>query len=222
MKVRLLLVSAALMLAACDQKGSPDSTKERARAEEDAGRESEEQVLSQRAQKMEAELKGLHHYYGALEGSFIADFSMRGRSYKLQLVYQRTIPAFEGGRVRQLSEIEAEKNSLALRVTANQWEEVNNRIVEGSNVQCEATQVKFQNLESGKLTAVAACKFSSNTYTVMFSEEGVAVAELEQRAKDLADRVKKKELSKVDTLAGEVRYASQPSNPIRFTARRTN
>lgn len=220
MKKLVLLLAATFALAACDQKGSTNSTKDRARAEEEAGRESEERVLAERAQKMEAELSGLHHYYDALEGQFIAAFKIGDRNYQLQLAYQKTIPAFQGGRLRQLSEIEAEKNSLALRLTANQWEEMNGRIVEGSNVQCEASQIKFQNTETGKLTAVAACKFASNVYTVMFSEEGVSIKDQEERAKVLADRINKKELHKVDVLAGEVRYAGQPQNPIRFTARR--
>ena len=232
---RYFLVMALLAITGCDKKSSTDGTKERVRAEQEAMREgekdrakkeqeavreSEAKVQAEKAEKMETELTLWHHYYSALEGQYMATFQSGGRTYKLQLFYIKNLPPFQGGRVRQLSEIENDKLNLAFQVKANQWEVEDGKIVPGTNVPCEASPIKFQNMDAGALIATLACKFSSNSYSILFSEEGVAASEIVNKAKSLANLVNRNELHKIEIVVGEVRYANDPQNPVLFNAKR--
>ena len=220
----------------CEKIGKPtDSAKERARAEQEvlreydkersrkeqeAARESENKAQAEKAQKMEAELAAWHNYYSALEGQFTAEVLLEGRSYRLQFIFLKSIPAFSGGRVRQLSEIETDKNNLNFQVTVNHWEENNDKVVEGSNVRCDGNQIKFQSMDSGSLIVSAACKYAVNTYAILFSQSGLSTEKVETVAKNVAGKINKNELQKVDWIVGEIRLSSNPKHGIPFRAKR--
>ncbi len=135
MKYFIYLV-AALMVSACGVTGTPeDSTKVRARAEEEAGTEVQNKNNAQKAARMEVELSNWHNYYKAITGTYEGDISTDTGPYKIRVTFVPSILPYSGKRVRELSEIESDINNLFFFVDVVQW----NPSVEGSGVPCSAT-----------------------------------------------------------------------------------
>ena len=110
-----------LLTAACDKRGSAESTRERAAAEEQAAKEVEIKNLTDRAAKMEADLSQRHRFYSAIEGVYAGTVSVGREVFNLKFVLVRSIPQFRGSRVRELAEVENDLVNLSLNVQVVQW-----------------------------------------------------------------------------------------------------
>lgn len=201
MKYLLMLVLAA-GLSACDQKGSMDSTKDRARAEEEAGREVDLKNQAQKAQKMEADLADRHYFYGALEGEYEGSLTVGSDTYNIKVTLARSLPPYTGSRVRELSEIESDLNNLFFHMQVVQWHPDD----QASAVGCRISGIR-PNLADGAL--FAASSDCPNFYTVLISEGGNQVSSGKvEKAKSLAQKISNKEVSSVAVLVGAVQPSS--------------
>lgn len=198
----LCLFVLSIGLLACDQKSSIDSTKERARAEGEAGGEVERKNLAERAQKMEADLALRHYYYNAVEGEYEGTVKVGSESYKMKLTFARSIPPYMGNRVRELGEIEADLNNLYFNVQAVQWHPSSTSSATG----CRISGIR-PNMSDG--TLFAASSDCQNLYTVMLSETGTSPSRGRgENAKSMAAKVQAMKLSQVEYLVGDIQPSS--------------
>lgn len=189
-------------LLACDQKGSIESTKERAKAEEEANRDVENKNLAEKAQKMEADLALRHYYYSAIEGEYQGTVRIGTESYNLKMTLSRSIPPYIGSRVRELGEIEADLNNLYFNIQAVQWHPSG----EETSVGCPSTGIR-PNMNDGTLFAFS--NDCQSLYTVMLSPTANQTAKTRnEQAKALAAKIQKMSLSEVEFLVGTIQPSS--------------
>lgn len=91
--------------------------------------------LEAKASKMEADLALRHAYYQALEGSFEGELTTEKAQYKIRVSFASSIPPYRGTRTRQLEEISADLNALALHVQVLQWNPANQLSAVGCTVE---------------------------------------------------------------------------------------
>lgn len=205
MKIFGILLSILMMVTACDQKGSTDSTKERAKAEQEANNQVENENLAKKAEAMERDLSQRHFFYSAMEGEYVGDLKVQDETYKIKLILARSIPPYTGDRVRQLSEIENDLNNLYFHIQVVQWHPDDASTAVG----CRVSGVK-PNMDQGSLTI--ASSDCPNLYNILLSEDGISVqGEDRQRSKQIADRLKQKEVEVVSHLLGKVQPSSNAS-----------
>lgn len=218
----IFLAMMVLAAVACD-KPSSEGTKDRARVENEAAREVENKANADKAKAMETQLSAQHNYYKALEGQFTGTFTISGNSYKVLFTFARSIPEFDGSRVRQLSEIETDINNLRLRTKAVQWLATDPL----TSVTCLNQEVKLTSVTSGVLQIEMTCPASTTAYTIYFAEptdkapvsgEDQAIATV--HAQKIATKVNEKQLAKVEAIVGQIIFANNPANARGFTAKR--
>lgn len=218
----MLLAILMITSVACD-KPSSDGTKDRARQEQEAARDVENKANADKAKQMEAQLSMFHNYYASIEGEYTGTFSINGRAYEIAFTFARTIPEFDGSRVRQLSEIEADINNLRLRSKAMQWLSSDPM----TSVTCLNSEVKLTNFTSGVMQIEMTCPASTTGYRIYFSEVGAKFPTTEAekanataQAQQLATNVNTKQLAKIEALVGHIAFANNPANARGFTAKR--
>lgn len=203
--VEIGLVIAALFLTACDQKGSVESTKERAKAQEEAGGQVQNEIQAKKAQLMEADLANRHAFYGALEGNYEGTLAVAKEVYNIKFTLIRNIPPFSGSRVRQLSEIENDLNNLYFHIQVVQWHPAD----PSSAVGCRVTGIK-PNMDSGTLNIASVdCP---NLYSILLSENGQSlVVKDSEKSAQVASKVKNRSLNSVPFLIGTVQPSTSAS-----------
>ena len=195
-------------LLACDQKGSMDSTKERAKAEEEAGKEVENKNLGQKAQKMEADLAIRHNYYKAVEGEYEGSLNIGTDTYKIKFTLARSIPPYTDPRVRELSEIENDLNNLFFHMQVVQWHPAD----EASAVGCRISGIRPDLVNGSLIAASADCP---NLYSVFISEGGTQpLTKKDSKAKALAQKISSMQVSSVTYLVGAIQPSS---NAVKYT-----
>lgn len=214
MKVLLVLVT-MLFITACDKAGDADSTKERAKAEQEAGNDVENSNLAAKAKKMEADLSARHHFYSAIEGQYQGDVSVDGEKYSIKFNILRSIPAYTGDRVRQLSEIETDLNNLYFHIQVVQWHPEDS----SSAVGCRISQIR-PNMDKG--TLAIASNDCPNLYSLFLSSkvnsENLTVEEM---AKSIAISIRSQNIHSVEAITGTVQPSSN-ANTYSFSAKKIN
>jgi hypothetical protein len=205
MKQIILIAALSIGLIACDNKGSTKSTQDRARAEEEANTQVENQSQAAKAQQMEKDLADRHFFYGALEGEYEGNLRVDGEKYRVKFVLTRSLPPYSGERVRQLSEIENDINNLFFHMQVVQWHPSDPSTAVG----CRVSGIR-PNMDQGVLTI--ASPDCPNLYTVLLSEGGSnAFTQKIEKAEVVADKVRNRVISEVPTLIGSVQPSSNAS-----------
>lgn len=213
MKTYALIAILAAGLAACDQKSSPDGTKERARAEQEAGREVENNNQAAKAERMELELKKRHLFYAAVQGQYEGNVQVGKDSYRIKLTLSRSIAPYTGDRVRQLSEIEADLNNLSFNAQVVQWHAADPETAVG----CRVGQIRPE-LDRGVL--VMTSSDCPNLYKVYISQGGARAFEgKEGKAETLAAAIKAETVGRIDDVVGTIQ-PSLNANTYTFAAKR--
>lgn len=210
MKGRILFIALSLLgLSACAEKDDKNNLREKARLEE----EGQQQKVQERARRMEEELADRHFFYNAFEGEYLGSLTVGNQEYSVRFTFARSLPQYMGDRVRELSEIENDINNLFFHMQVVQWHPADTSTAVG----CRVTGIR-PNMEEGQV--VIASNDCTNLYTVMISEGGArAFTEKEQKAQNLATRIKNKELSAITNLIGYVQPSSVSAR-YAFTVRR--
>lgn len=212
-KIILLLVPTFLVLTACDQKGSVDSTKQRAQAEQEAGKDVENRNLQEKAQKMEADLADRHYFYGAVEGQYQGTAQFGEQSYNIKFNFVRSLPQYFGNRVRQLSEVENDLNNLSFHIQVIQWHPDDTSTAVG----CRVSQIR-PDMQRGVMTITS--PDCPNLYTVLLSDLIPEKSGLSEKAKNMAEKIKSHEVAAVEGLVGSIQPTSNAS-VFQFSVRRT-
>lgn len=213
MKILLTLLL-GLGLVACDKKGNVDSTKERARAEEEANGEVQRKILAEKAKRMEDDLARRHFFYQAMSGKYEGDLVTNEGNLRIRITLAPSIPPYFGDRVRELSEIEADLNNLYFHAQIIQWHPQSDM----SAVGCRISGLK-PNMETGLLTV--ASTDCPNLYLIYIGDEnsGKKAIDIERRAVELAGAVYTEQIDKVPRLIGAVQPSTNAST-YTFNARR--
>lgn len=213
MKALLLVLLFSVLALGCDKPGDTDSTKERAKAEQEAGSDVENSNLAAKAKKMETDLTARHQFYSAIEGQYQGSILVEGESYNIKFNVIRSLPAYTGDRVRQLSEIESDLNNLFFHIQVVQWHPADS----SSAVGCRISEIR-PDMEKGRLAI--ASNDCPNLYNLLLSSHDV-VNDLtaEEVAKNIASAVKAQNVRSVDAIVGTV-HPSTNANTYSFTAKR--
>ncbi|MCB0348077.1 MAG: hypothetical protein KDD37_04540 [Bdellovibrionales bacterium] len=189
-------------LAACDQKSSTDSTKERAAAEQEGASKVENDNLAKKAAAMEQDLAKRHNFYASIEGEYEGSMKVDQDTFKIKFTFSRSIPPYTDSRIRQLSEIENDLNNLYFHMQVVQWHPDD----QSTAVGCRVAGLK-PNMDAGSI-AVASTD-CPNLYTILLSEGGnSAFTDKVTKAKNVADKVKNFALQDVPFLIGAVQPSS--------------
>lgn len=215
MKSLVLWLTLAAVLTACDKKSSPDSTKERAGAEQEAARDVENQNQAAKAEKMEKDLKQRHFFYSAVQGQYQGTVKVGNESFGIKITLAKSLAPYTGGRVRQLSEIESDLNNLFFHAQVVQWHPAD----PASAVGCRVSQLR-PDMSTGTLTI--ASNDCPNLYKIYLSDGSARAYEnRESIAQALAVRIKASELDQVSDVVGMIQ-PSMNANTYTFAAKRTN
>ena len=189
-------------LAACDQKSSTDSTKERAAAEQEGASKVENDNLAKKAAAMEQDLAKRHNFYASIAGEYEGSMKVDQDNFKIKFTFARSIPPYTDNRVRQLSEIENDLNNLYFHMQVVQWHPDD----QSTAVGCRVTGLK-PNMDDG--TIAVASTDCPNLYTILLSEGGnAAFTDKVVKAKNVAQKVKNLALQDVPFLIGTVQPSS--------------
>ena len=189
-------------LAACDQKSSTDSTKERAAAEQEGASKVENDNLAKKAAAMEQDLAKRHNFYASIEGEYEGSMRVDHVTFKIKFTFARGIPPYTDSRVRQLSEIENDLNNLFFYMQVVQWHPDDQPTAVG----CRISGLK-PNMDDG--TIAVASTDCPNLYTIFLSEGGsTAFTDKVTKAKTVAQKVKSLTLKDVPFLLGTVQPSS--------------
>lgn len=215
MKARLLFLAAALTLAACDQKGSTDSTKERAGAEQEAARDVENRNLAAKAERMERDLAHRHFFYSALEGRYDGSVKVGNRTFAIRITLSKSLAPYAGDRVRQLSEIESELNNLFFHAQVIQWNPADPNTAFG----CRVSQLRPDMTKGIVKIESAEC---TNRYEIYLGDgEADSFEQRRPRAARLAGLIRSKEVDQVNHLIGTIQPTTIPQT-YTFTAKRAD
>ncbi len=202
MKYFIMLLAISVGLVACDQKGSTDSTKERAAAEQEGANKVDNENLAKKAEKMEKDLADRHRFYQSIEGEYEGTLRVDTTSYKIKFTFARSIPAYTGNRVRQLSEIENDLNNLYFHMQVVQWHPDDSSTAVG----CRVAGIR-PDMDAGTLTV--ASSDCPNLYSVFLSQGGNnAFTGKAEKAKAVAEKIKNFQLKDVPYLIGSVQPSS--------------
>jgi hypothetical protein len=208
-KVLLAVLLTAVGLVGCAKEDRDDQLRQRARIEE----EGQLEKTRERALKMESDLADRHYFYGAIEGEYEGSLTVGADNYKIAFAFNRTIPPYTGDRVRELSEIEYDINTLSIHMKALQWhpDDVD------TAVPCKVSGVR-PNMDEGQF--VVASSECQNIYTVLLSVGGAkSFNDKKQKAIDLAEKIKNREVTEVSNLIGYVQLSTVPGK-FPFAVRR--
>lgn len=202
MKLHLLLSTGLLVvLLGCDQKGTVNSTKERATAEQEANNDVENRNLAEKAGKMESELADKHYFYTAMAGQYQGSVRVGTDNYHIKFNIVVSIPPYAGNRVRQLSEIENDLNNLFFHIQVVQWHPDDKATAVG----CRVSEVR-PNIQTG-MTSISSSD-CPNLYTIYLSELQSPTVKWSDRASRVANKINGKEIKLVEALVGNLQPSS--------------
>lgn len=121
MKKTLILIAICLGFSACDNKSSPDAAKERARAEQETGRDIENENQAKKSKVMEEDLKRRYRFFKGVENNYNGQFLIGKDKYQLKMTLVPTIRIIDSDRVRTLDEVQSDINNLAFTVQTATW-----------------------------------------------------------------------------------------------------
>jgi len=116
MKTKLLMILAmSILVWGCAEQ---DQSKYQKRANLDAQEavKEEQQAQDRRSVEMEADLTRLHNLYEAISGEYQGVMKSEGYEFLVRFELKPTLSRYQGGRIRQPSEVEADLLNLKLVV----------------------------------------------------------------------------------------------------------
>jgi hypothetical protein len=195
-----ILLGWILLTGCADQ--SVEKFKERGVAEQEGSNKAENENLAKKAEMMERDLAKRHLYYSTLEGEYQGLIKAGSEVYKIKLIFARSIPPYQGERVRNLSEIEADLNNLFFYTKVVQWHPSD----ENTAVGCQIESVR-PNMDKGMISLSA--NTCTNFYQMFFSETPqYDEFKIGEQAKTTSNKIKNELLMVVPYLHGTI----QPSN----------
>lgn len=214
MKLKFIITSICFIaLIGCDQKGTTDSTRERAKAEQEANNDVENRNLAHKAQKMESDLADRHYFYSALEGQYIGKVKVDNEFFNIKFNLVKSLPQYKGDRIRQLSEIENDLNNLFFHIQVIQWHPADM----ASAVGCRVSQIR-PDMANGVL-AIASSE-CVNLYTINLSDLlADKTSDLNEKARSVAEKIINKEIARVEALVGTVQPSTN-ANIYQFSVQR--
>lgn len=188
---------------------------ERAEAEGRGANKADQDVLSEKAREMEADLTERQYFYGAIEGQYQGTTQVGDLTFNIKFTFARSVPPYFGSRVRQLSEIETDLNNLSFYVQVVQWHPDDMT----SAVGCRVSQIR-PNMLTGEI------KISStdcpNLYTVLLKDLTDDSSRLPQEnAKNISKKLRDHEINRVDFLVGSIEPTSNAS-VFQFSVKKVN
>lgn len=203
--MKILLIGALLALSACGVNGSSDeSTKTRAKAEEEAVTDVQNKNNAQKAARMERELMARHSYYQAIAGKYEGDIATNAGTYKMRITLVPSILPYRGERVRELSEIETDLNNLYFYVQVVQWHPNS----EATAVGCRISGIRPNMNEGYMVVGSSEC---SNLYQVFLSDGGRDAnrrGSPEDIAKSISNQIQNGHMTRVNRLTGSIQPSS--------------
>lgn len=201
-------------LSACDQKGSLESTKERARAEEEAGRD----VENSKAREMEAELTKRERFLEVVSGTYKGTMKTKTREFAVKAVLEPSLPIYHGSRVRTPDEIAHDFANLHLNVLIVHWKATD---PEETGIGCPPKVAK-PDLETGQVTVTSEdCtvlyKLSLGDQPTSASSPGTVKAQ----SQSIASKILSGALDRVEALTIKMQSTSIATE-YTFTVKRVN
>lgn len=197
MKIKMLVIILSTLFFGCAEQ-SAEKYKERGQSEQEGANQVENDNLAQKAEIMEKDLAKKHQFYSALEGEYSGTLKVDNDTFNIKFVFARSIPAYTGDRVRQLSEIESDLNNLFFHLQVVQWHPDDQFTAVG----CRVSGVK-PNMDNG--TLVIASNDCPNLYNVFLSENAETIfADAGVEAKNVAQKIKNQEINEVPYFVGSI------------------
>lgn len=208
----------ASLLAGCGMAGNgTDSTKQRAKVEQEASTDVQNKNQAQKAARMEEDLKRKHNYYGAVAGTYEGDMVTNDGQFKVRITLVPSLYAYTGTRTREIAEIESDLINLVLNGKIIQWHPES----PNSGVPCSVSGIR-PNMDQGFITVVSTeCR---NLYQIYLADastqetrDGTQDGDI---AKSISNQIQSGYVSKVTRLRGTL----QPSTSAalyQFDTRRT-
>ena len=163
---------------------------------------------------METDLSSRHAFYSAIEGEYSGSLTAGEETYNIKFTFARSLPPYEGARVRQLSEIENDLNNLFFHMQIVQWHPSDT----ASAVGCRVSGIR-PNMTDG--TLVVASSDCPNLYNLFLSQEGNdGTPDKAAIAKAIAAQIKAGNLTNVEVLTGSVQPSSN-ADTYSFRVKRT-
>lgn len=195
-----ILIPFVLLVAGCAEQNQ-SKIQERANLEAQETTKAEQEVLMKKAKEMEADLTMRHSFYSTIEGIYQGFLDADGDKYNIKLNIQRSIPEYKGDRIRQISEIEADLNSLFFNVQIVQWHPSD----EATAVGCRVSQIK-PDMTKGTLSVSSVdCP---NLYSIFLSDMTQGIFVPGEKSKDIASKITSKQILSVEKLIGTIQPTS--------------
>jgi len=202
------------IFAGCAQQDEKKFT-DRAEAEGRGANKAGQDLLNEKAREMEADLTNRQSFYGAIEGQYQGTTRVGEQTFNIKLTFARSVPPYFGSRVRQLSEIEADLNSLSFYVQVVQWHPEDM----SSAVGCRVSQIR-PDMQKGEM--VISSPDCPNLYSVFLSDlltENRGTPQ--EKARGVAEKLRNYEIQNVDSLIGSIEPTSNAS-VFQFAVKKVN
>lgn len=206
----------ALFIISCAQQDEK-RIRDRAEVEGRVANKVEQDAINERAKKMEADLANRHYFYGAIEGTYLGSTQFEDQTYSVKFTFVRTIPPYlDESRIRQISEIENDLNNLSFSIQVIQWHPDDMSTAVG----CRVNQIR-PDMQKGIMTISS--PDCPNLYTVLLSDllpiNSNSSGEIKEKARGIAEKLKKRESQTVDVLTGTIQPTSN-ANIFNFSVKR--
>lgn len=219
MKYLGLYAVIALLLAGCGMAGNgSDSTKQRAKAEQEASTDVQNKNQAQKAARMEEELKRKHMYYGAVAGTYEGEMVTNDGNFMVRITLVPSLYAYTGTRTREIGEIESDLINLVLNGKIIQWHPDS----ANSGVPCSVSGIR-PNMDAGYITVVSnECR---NLYQIYLADASAHNSSDNppgdgELAKSISNQIQAGHISKVTRLRGTLQPSTSASI-YQFDTRRT-
>ena len=202
MFVRFVFYVFAITILGCAEQ-SLDKYKERAQAEEEAGRDVENENLARRARAMELDLRKRYKFYTSISNDYQGQFKINKNSYMLRIIFLPTLHILETERVRSLEEIQDDLSNLFLNAEVRVWSEESNI---GVNT-CVFEKIK-PDMNNGWVQLMSSS--CSNRFLIKLTENNISLQNRNVTSANLARAILNNEQTTIDYLQVE---ASSRFNP---------
>lgn len=212
--ILVLNLVSLFLVAGCAQQDEKKFT-ERAEAEGRGANKATQELLIEKAREMESELTERQKFYGAIEGQYQGTTQVENQPYNIKFTFSRSVPPYFGSRTRQLSEVESDINNLSFNVQVVQWHPEDTSTAVG----CRVNQIRPDMLKGVIVISSPDCP---NLYTVVLSDlSNESVMPPREKAKSIAEKLRKHELESVTSLIGTIEPTSN-ANILYFSVNKVN
>lgn len=209
-----LILGILLLSLSCSKNN--DRLKEKAALESESATISQVSVenanLARKAEIMELDLAKRHLFYQALKGVYEGNIQTNLGNFSIRVTLTPSLPPTHVTRTRQLEEIAADLNALAVNAQVIQWDPNN----PNSAVGCRMSDIKADFARGELAISTESCP---NLYLISLTERGFSASSAEnaETSARIADQVLNGDLTEVDSIAGKV-HPSTNASIFKFVA----